>query len=633
MPNMPASQQEGISMSDISPAGRLQGLRDCAKSRWLRAMVAAFVVLVLLALLAPRLLNTGRFSGLVSNLFTVQTGRQVTLGSVRATFLPRLGFTIEDFRMDNPGDFAPGEFIVAREIRGRLAFWPLVLRRELRITSLDLVQPKIVLLQDESGRVNYAFSPVASLAARHPGLILAQADVAPGDGGSGPRRELSLLRMDEVTLRDAEILFGSLDRGGRITATVMAAGISADLRYLMLEPLQMREWQMDAQLGGVRLTLAGWKGPITIDDGYARLRDGGLDSDFTLDLGNAARMEGTLTVADIEHAVPAFDLRTQDLDFDALIAGLQTASPSARTASHRFLRVSADEDAAGGASVLAEGHLAAERIRAAPYVTGPATADIRLYADRIEIWPLTLRFGVGSFQVSARTDRRQMPQRFSVNLQARNIRVAQIVDVVPSLQSKFAGMGEFDVQFFGTLGAAWLESLQGRGQVAIRNGRIRGFDLAGAAQSLADLAGLGGDMPFTAITADLEIGGGRVRSRHIHLNSPRGTVDMRGTIGFEGALRYDGQFSLQIGALQPSENEGSDNFLTGLLGNLLGRNRKIVLPFSLRGTLEQLELLPGSGILNFPAPGQSNQSSQSSQSNPLNPAGEPLPFPNLFGEQ
>jgi len=32
---------------------------------------------------------------------------------------------------------------------------------------------------------------------------------------------------DTITLRDAQVLFGSVDRGGHITATIMAAGFGA----------------------------------------------------------------------------------------------------------------------------------------------------------------------------------------------------------------------------------------------------------------------------------------------------------------------------------------------------------------------------------------------------------------------
>src|SRR5262249_2670661 len=143
--------------------------------------------------------------------------------------------------------------------------------------------------------------------------------------------------------------------------------------------------------------------------------------------------------------------------------------------------------------------------------------------------PITIRLYGGALQVSARTDRRQSPMRYSANLQARDVSMEQMLSAVPSLRGQFAGTGEFDLQVFGSLDTTWEKSVAGTGQFAIRNGRIRGFNLAGAAQSIADLAGVGGDTPFTAITGDLDIHDQRVFSKDVHLDSPRGIADLAGS--------------------------------------------------------------------------------------------------------
>ena len=215
--------------------------------------------------------------------------------------------------------------------------------------------------------------------------------------------------------------------------------------------------------------------------------------------------------------------------------------------------------AAIASDLLAEGHVAAERIRSGPQIAGPATADLRVYTDRMEIWPVTARIGDGTLQFSARTDRRQAPQRFSINVQVRNLNVAEIAVTSPALRGKLAGTGELDLQLFGSLDSTLERSLAGKGQFAIRNGRIAGLNLSGVAQSisrrpatpltaapavpLVPAPAASGDTTFTAIKGDIAISDEHINSRDMHLDSPRGTADLRGSIGFDGSLSYDGQIS------------------------------------------------------------------------------------------
>jgi hypothetical protein len=287
--------------------------------------------------------------------------------------------------------------------------------------------------------------------------------------------------------------------------------------------------------------------------------------------------------------------------------------------------------------LLAEGHLAAERIRSGPQIAGPATADLRVYTDRMEIWPVTARFGDGTLQFAARTDRRQTPQRFSINIQVRNLNVAEMVVTSPALRGKLAGTGELDLQAFGSLDSTLERSLAGKGQFAIRNGRIEGFSLYGAGQSIAGAPlataagaqpaaapGASGDTTFTAIKADIAIGDERIESRDMHLDSPRGTADLRGSIGFDGSLNYDGQISAQLPAssTSPGASTASDggNQAKNAAVKLPIKNGRLTVPFALHGTLQTPQVLPAHGTIDFSAPIRSPHPGQKSDSS----------FPNLF---
>ena len=252
-----------------------------------------------------------------------ETNRPVVIGELRARLLPAVGFTADGFHLGNPQGFAPGEFISAAQVRGTLAFWPLVLRHDLRIKSIELIRPRLALLEDARGENNYTFP--SALAATAKSSATNSSETA---GGPHPARETRTLLIDQMTLRDAEVIFGGIDESGTVSATVDAQGFAVTLRRLALRPMLVRDWLVDAKLGGARFTLAGWDGPVTFHSGTATLRGGDLESAFSADFGAAARISGTFSVADVEHAVVKFDLKSDDVDVDAIIAGA-TAKPAA----------------------------------------------------------------------------------------------------------------------------------------------------------------------------------------------------------------------------------------------------------------------------------------------------------------
>src|SRR2546422_8805432 len=102
-------------------------------------------------------------------------------------------------------------------------------------------------------------------------------------------------------------------------------------------------------------------------------------------------------------------------------------------------------------------------------------------------------------------------------------------------------MGELDLQLFGALSPEWSKSLSGSGSFSVRDGRLPGVNVRGGLESLVKLSGVGGDTPLSLIRGDLSGNERRNSTRQIHLDSPRGPVDMRGRCSLEGGLDYPGQ--------------------------------------------------------------------------------------------
>ena len=600
-------------------------------------------VLLLLAFATPFLFNADRYRASVTESISQQTGREVTLGRIRATIVPRVGFSVDGFHMGNPKGFPMGDFITAAEVRGSVAIWPMLLRREVKIKSVELFQPKLFLLEDSRGKRNYDFTSAARESAAQ-GAAGTQGGAAPED-----KTAVSVLHLNEVTLLEGEIVYGQIDNAGAVKRAIDASGFSLGLRNVSLQPMRLRDWQADAKLSGARFSLAEWNAPVTFASGAATLRNGALKSDFSMSFGKAARVDGTFAVADVDHAVAKFDLKTDDIDLDELAAGLTSSvpstvaagkpkspvpsaraeSPAARTAKAAPTAppVAAVETApavqggtkpatTGGGELVAEGHLAAARIRSGPHLAGPATADLRLYSDRMEIWPITVRVYDGAVQAAARTDRRQVPERFSINIEARNLNIGEMIVTSPSIRGKLAGTGELDAHVFGSLDQTLQQSLTGEGQLTIRNGRISGFSLPSAATAVVTAANVSGETTFTAISGDFAISNERVTSKNVRLDSPQGTASVAGSFGFDGSLNYDGEISPVMPAKLPATeaagpapppnaepantttpaNAALNSVSNPALQKMIGADGKLTVSFGLRGTVQNPQLVPGAAV-------------------------------------
>jgi AsmA protein len=570
-----------------------------AKSRrfplWAKILAGLFVVLLLIALALPYLLNVDRYRETIVDALAKQTGRKVTLGQIRAQILPGIGVTLGQLHIANPSDFPAGDVVSADEIRVNVAIAPL-LHGIIHVNSIDLVRPKLTLLTNSSGKNNYTFTPV-ELGPKTP----AAAEKAPPKSGSSSG--MSLDDIDAINLTGAEVLVGSLARGG-VAPLVDTKGIGVTVRNFAVTPMRVRDWQAESKLSGVTLALSGWKEPIAFRTGQFNLSGGKLNAQFVADLATAADIKGTLNVPDFEHPEVNFEMSSSQLDIDKLIE-VASGSPGVPTSPAPAKPV-ADPPAEKN-QLVARGHINVERIRSKPYTVGPANLEMRVFTDRAELWPASIGVYGGTLQVSSRVDRATEPPRFTANVQMRDVDVAKVLDVTPAARGKMGGTAELDLQLLGNLNAAWKKTLSGTGKFAIRNGHLPGVNLAGAAESALKMAGVGADTPFSVLGGDLTIANQRVSSKQIHLDSPSGVVDLRGNLGLDGALDYQGVATVNPAGALGSGAVGA--IVGGFIGSKVG---KVTVPFALAGTVESPKVRPGQGVPSFGPPATATGSTPSS---------------------
>ena len=548
---------------------------------WLRILLVGVILILAAGLLLPYVLDADQYRTLIVSMIESQTRRKATIGKIRARLLPHVGFVAEGFHLSNPPGFAEGEMLSAGAIRGNLAWGPL-LRREFQLTSVELERPKLTLLEDDSGQTNYSArvgsSPSSGESKTSSAPALSKLS-SPVSESAFPRLEI-----ERIDLTDAEIIRARVaDRARTVVPSFRLRKVSAELSHVTLDPIQPKQWQGNVSLEGVLLDLAGWKTPVAFHSGRMELRDGRIESEFSAAMGKAADVKGKLHVAEIERPVADFELSASQLDLDKVLALQVESSPKMPSARKP-----------GRSELLAQGRVTAQRIEWGAYSASNGSVEVRVFTDRLELWPVTLALYGGTLQISLRSDRTQTPERFSSNVQVRNLDMGRMLAATPSTRGKLSGIGELNLQLLGALGADWQKSVSGSGHFAIRDGRLPGISLGSGLESLVKLSGVGGETPFSLLQGDLAIGQGRIASRQIHLDSAEGTVELHGSLGLDGALNYDGQ-----AVLAPRAGTGPPNAataITDILGGVLKRNvSRVTVPLSVRGTLQAPKFLPGPG--------------------------------------
>jgi len=577
---------------------------------WAKILLSVFVLLLLVVLAVPYFLNVDRYRDTIATAIEKQTGRKVTLGPIHARLFPGAGVTVTDLHIGNPPGFPGGDLVGADEIGVNVALAPL-LHGTIHINSVDLVRPKLILLTASDGKNNYTFESPDSPPAKS------------GDSSSS----MTLDQIDSINLTGAEIVVGSVIKGAA-APLADTKGINITLHNFAVSPMRMHDWQAESNLSSVTLALSGWKDPIAFHTGKFTLSGGKLDAQFVADLATAADIKGTVNVPDFEHPVVNFEMSASQLDVDKLIdvAGSGPGIPSSATGADAEPAGSAAQPKAAAktksaapspakaapapaakSELIARGHINIEKITTKPYALGPANVEVRVYTDRAELWPISIGMYGGTLQISSRVDRVTDPARFTANIQLRNLDVAKVLDASPSARGKMGGTGELDLpQLGGSLSSAWKKTLTGTGKFSVRDGHLPGVNLASAAESVMKMAGVGGDTPFSVLEGDINIADQRVTSKQIHLDSSAGIVDLRGSLGLDGTLDYQGTVQVNPGGALGASKVG------GIVGGLIGsRVGKITVPFALGGTVESPKVRPGNGVPGFGAPSTASGSTPS----------------------
>lgn len=535
----------------------------------LSAMVLGVCVLIFAVLF---LMPTERIAQIAAQQFQSATGRSLEFGGeVRPSFYPLLGATASRVQISNPEWAGTGAMLRAEEMEIGLDLMAL-LRGDIQIERVLLQAPQFHVVRDAEGRVNWddlsgAPHPDASSEMRVARAVwlkearLENASVIYQDAVSNMEHRLegveAVLRLPdrsgaamidaqgrlngqafqismraesasdvfagapgpvalEGTLAGASVVFAGLLG---VNGPVLDGRLDADI------PSLQALMQMAGQSGGAlfanHLPLA-FAGHVALSsDGRlaareAQLRAGGLRLDGSLELVTGAerpRLSGQLSgdVLDLRSATPqpagaqgqpgqgwsrapidATALALVDADLSLAVNGLRT------------------DIATFGRTRL---HLSLDRARA---VLG--FREAALFGGQL----------TGEFVMNNRSG-------LSVggNLQLRGIDLLPLLTELAEYR-RLQGAGDFDLQFLGVGNDldTIMNSLRGEGRIALSQGEIIGFDLAGMLRNLdMSYMGEGNRTVYQSVTGSFTLSDGILRNEDLRLEASRISVTGRGQVG------------------------------------------------------------------------------------------------------
>ncbi|MBL6952266.1 MAG: AsmA family protein [Alphaproteobacteria bacterium] len=231
-------------------------------------VVILLVVFIAAALIGPSFINWNDHKAEIINAVRDATGRELSIdGDISLDILPAPAFSAGNVRLANLPGAAAADMLTLKALEIRLALAPLI-SGEFQVTSVRLIQPRLVLEVLPDGRINWQFQPTGSNAAsteggaKDSGLALTLDNLAVEDalliyrdGRTGMEERLTQINLDG----SAASLQGPFQFKGNATARNLPLGFDLSVEGMAKgKPIGLR---LNLKIAGDKAA-AGFSGRI-----------------------------------------------------------------------------------------------------------------------------------------------------------------------------------------------------------------------------------------------------------------------------------------------------------------------------------------------------------------------------------
>jgi len=490
-------------------------LHSLLQKRWVKAVGAAAILIVIVLTLVPFFVNADTFRPTIQNELSSALGRQVTLGHIG--FSPLTGSLVaENIAIADDPKFSTSPFLEAKKLLIGVELMPLVFHRSLEITKFTVDSPSMQLIHAADGTWN--FSSLGGSSA---------AQTASQPAGAPPS-----LTVGELKIENGSATLSSLPAKGRpFTCS------DVNLTVKQLSFTQSFPFELELKMGGGgSLSLKGTAGPVAQNDTSLTPFDATLEiKHFDPVAANAIDASyGISMVADFSAQITSKDgnLTTSGKAAATELKLARNGTPASKPVDLTFNLSDNLSSRSGQVNDIA-------------IVTGGVAAHI-----------------AGSFQHNG------VEPVLNLHLSAPNLPVDQVEELLPAAGVTLPTGSRLQG---GTINASLAVSgpanaLTIAGPVELDNSQLAGFDLGSRIQGINPIGGTAGGTEIQKLSADVSQSPAGTRLTEIDAEVPKiGSATGEGTISPSEALNF--QLNARIAAL--SAVGGAMN---SAVGGLFGRS-------------------------------------------------------------
>ncbi len=207
-------------------------------------LIVLVLIVVGLAIIIPMLFDLDRYRPQVAAQIQQETGKPAQIGRLALTILPEVAIRVDDFTLENPPGFPPGDFVKAKKIYAVVNASAL-LHRKVEITSLELDDLTLNMLEDTHGKWNFESPPAK--------------DPPPPAPAGNSSASFTLGIISKLTVVRGQFAAASLLASGVPgPALVEVHGASFDLRQVDLNAFSTASLREPASAPGELGVLTGW---------------------------------------------------------------------------------------------------------------------------------------------------------------------------------------------------------------------------------------------------------------------------------------------------------------------------------------------------------------------------------------
>lgn len=185
-------------------------------------VILLLVLFIAAAVIGPSFINWNDYKAKIITAVHDATGRKLAIdGDISLSILPAPALSARDLRLANLPGATSSDMLTLQALEIRLALAPLI-SGEFQVTSVRLIQPRLVLEILQDGQANWQFESTSSNDA-----------ASAGSGAKGPGLALSL---DRLAVENAEVIYrdgrtGMEERLERIDLDGSAASLRGPFRF------------------------------------------------------------------------------------------------------------------------------------------------------------------------------------------------------------------------------------------------------------------------------------------------------------------------------------------------------------------------------------------------------------------